>query len=63
MLQSMTDLLIAGEETGDGKDKSRKKQKGIYEHPKGSGIWWVLWYDAQGERHRERRVPKPPPLS
>jgi integrase len=31
-----------------------KKQRGIYEHPPGSGIWWVLYYDQYGRRHREK---------
>jgi site-specific recombinase XerD len=26
----------------------------VYEHPAGSGIWWVQWFDAQGKRHREK---------
>jgi site-specific recombinase XerD len=31
-----------------------KNPKGIFERPPGSGIWWVLHYDAQGKRHREK---------
>src|SRR5208282_948005 len=27
--------------------------RGVYEHPKGSGFWWIHYYD-HGRRHRER---------
>jgi hypothetical protein len=27
--------------------------RGVYEHPAGSGIWWVHYY-AAGKRHREK---------
>lgn len=27
--------------------------RGIYERPKGSGIWWILYY-VDGQRHREK---------
>jgi len=30
------------------------KQRGIYEKVPGSSIWWVLHYDAQGRRRREK---------
>lgn len=30
------------------------KHRGVYEHPKGSRIWWILYYDADGRRHREK---------
>lgn len=30
------------------------KDRGLFERPKGSGIWWVLWYDHRGRRHREK---------
>jgi integrase len=29
------------------------KTRGVYEHPKGSGIWWCQYFD-HGERRRER---------
>jgi len=29
------------------------KQRGVYEHPKGSGHYWIHYYDAEGQRHRE----------
>jgi integrase len=31
-----------------------KKIRGIYEHPPGSGIFWIHWYDHRGQRHREK---------
>jgi len=31
-----------------------KKHRGVYERPKGSGTWWICWYDGQGRRHREK---------
>lgn len=31
-----------------------RKHRGVYENPKGSGIWWILYYDADGRRHREK---------
>ncbi len=33
--------------------KSEKKVRGVYEHPKGSKIYWVQYF-ADGKRHRER---------
>ncbi len=30
-----------------------EKVKGVYEHPAGSGVWWINYY-AQGKRHREK---------
>ncbi len=29
-------------------------QRGIYERPPGSGIWWIHYYDSEGHRHREK---------
>src|SRR5437762_8943658 len=40
---------------------SRKPQlppRGIFERPKGSGIWWVHYFDQYGRRHREKVGPK-----
>lgn len=34
--------------------KSAKKAvRGVYEHPAGSGVWWINYY-AEGKRHREK---------
>ena len=30
------------------------KHRGVYEHPKDSGVWWVLYYDQYNRRHREK---------
>jgi len=35
------------------KPKQEEKVKGVYEHPSGSGVWWVHYY-ADGKRHREK---------
>lgn len=28
--------------------------RGIFERPKGSGVWWIRWKDALGYEHREK---------
>jgi hypothetical protein len=34
--------------------KSEEKAiRGVYEHPAGSGVWWINYY-ANGQRHREK---------
>jgi len=30
------------------------KLRGIYEHPKDSGCWWIQYFDASGRRRREK---------
>ena len=30
-----------------------KKQRGIFERPKGSGVWWSCFHDQFGQKHRE----------
>jgi hypothetical protein len=30
-----------------------KKVRGVFERPKGSGIWWICYYDQYGRKHRE----------
>ena len=30
-----------------------KATRGVYEHPAGSGVWWIHYY-ADGKRHREK---------
>ncbi|GMU51062.1 MAG: hypothetical protein AMXMBFR33_02080 [Candidatus Xenobia bacterium] len=30
------------------------KDRGLYEHPKGSAIWWVCWFDKDGKRNRQK---------
>ncbi len=34
------------------------KDRGLFERPKGSGVWWILYYDRNGQRHREKVGPK-----
>src|SRR5437773_12557135 len=34
--------------------RATKKQRGIFERPKGSGIWWICYFDQFGMKHRER---------
>jgi hypothetical protein len=34
--------------------RTAKKQRGIFERPKGSGVWWVCYFDQYGRRHREK---------
>jgi len=33
--------------------QSAKKHRGVYEHPSGSGMWWVQYF-VNGRRHREK---------
>jgi integrase len=32
----------------------KKNHRGVYENPKGSGVWWIHYYDAASRRHREK---------
>ena len=38
--------------------RDARTHRGVYEHPKGSGVHWILYYDANGRRHREKVGPK-----
>jgi integrase len=31
-----------------------KKQRGVFERPKGSGVWWICYFDQFGGKHREK---------
>jgi integrase len=31
-----------------------KKQRGVYEYPQGSGVWWIQYFDQFSRRHREK---------
>jgi hypothetical protein len=48
----------------NGSDESRRpagsgrRQRGIFERPKGSGSWWVRYHDEYGREHREKVGPK-----
>lgn len=35
-----------------------KKERGVYERDKGSGVWWIRWCDGSGRLHREKVGPK-----
>jgi len=34
--------------------KQEVKQRGVYEKKAGSGIWWIQYFDSEGQRHREK---------
>ena len=34
--------------------RSNGKVRGIFERPKGSGVWWARYCDQYGRLHRER---------
>ena len=36
----------------------RRRQRGIFERPKGSGTWWARYHDEHGREHREKVGPK-----
>jgi integrase len=38
--------------------RGSRRTRGVYEHPKRSGIWWVCYFDEHGKRHREKVGPK-----
>ncbi len=45
----------------DENDPSKAKRshpRGIFERPKGSGVWWVRYHDDGGNEHREKVGPK-----
>src|ERR1043166_1967405 len=35
-------------------EKSKPRSRGVFERPKGSGIWWVCYFDENGRKHREK---------
>ena len=43
---------------GNGRRSSRRRTRGVYEHPRDSGVWWVCYFDERGKRHREKVGPK-----
>lgn len=38
--------------------RSNSQTRGIFERPKGSGVWWVRWTCRYGHDHREKIGPK-----
>ncbi len=39
---------------GSARRSGRRRQRGIFERPKGSGVWWVRYHDQFGREHREK---------
>jgi hypothetical protein len=38
--------------------KQKRRDRGIFERPKDSGIWWIRYADQFGKLHREKVGPK-----
>lgn len=34
------------------------QDRGLFERPKGSGVWWIHYHDGDGRKHREKVGPK-----
>ena len=34
--------------------RKQGKDRGLFERPPGSGIWWVRYFDHHGREHREK---------
>ena len=34
--------------------KARRNPRGVYEKVRGSGEWWICFWDAQGRKRREK---------
>ena len=34
--------------------RKHSKDRGLFEQPSGSGVWWICYFDALGRRHREK---------
>ena len=43
---------------GSARRSGRRRQRGTFERPKGSGVWWVRYHDQFGREHREKVGPK-----
>ena len=37
-----------------GKAGQGSRDRGLFERPKGSGIWWIRYHDGDGHEHREK---------
>src|SRR5262249_24346647 len=42
----------------EGVPRRRRQSRGVFERPKGSGVWWVRYHDPHGREHRERVGPR-----
>ena len=49
--------MSGGDQSGR-RAASQRRQRGISEHPKGSAVWWVCYFDEHGRPHREKVGPK-----
>lgn len=45
-------------DTGNDQEKPKRNPRGLFERPKGSGVWWVVYFDQHGRRHREKVGPR-----
>jgi hypothetical protein len=45
---------MSGSDESGRRAASRRRQRGIFERPRGSGVWWVRYHDEQGREHREK---------
>ncbi len=50
--------MADGEMSKDEDKNRRAPQRGVFERPAGSGVWWVCYFDEHGRRHREKVGPK-----
>jgi ribosomal protein L34E len=41
---------------------ANSKNRGVFEKVKGSGVWYVLYYDEYGKRYREKVAQRASPL-
>jgi site-specific recombinase XerD len=49
---------MSGSDDSRRREASRRRQRGIFERPHGSGVWWVRYHDEYGREHREKVGPK-----
>jgi hypothetical protein len=47
-------LKVEHLEKGANMVRTLKKQRGVFERPARSGIWWICYYDQFGKKHREK---------
>jgi len=38
--------------------KGKRGDRGLFQRPNGSGVWWVRYHDENGQEHREKVGPK-----
>ena len=46
---------MSDERTDGSGRRSGKRSRGVFERPKRSGAWWILYYDEQGRRQVVQR--------